>query len=79
MLAYLRGDLQSLHTPAIAADVIRACLNAGGWEMRYCTNRFIVDGTEGESSMSIVQLLRDMVRVNIATPDRGLSHGRIDR
>jgi hypothetical protein len=26
-----------------------------------------------------VQLLRDMVRVNIATPDRGLSHGRIDR
>lgn len=79
MLAFLRRDLQALHSPAIAGDVIRACLNAGGWEMRYCTSRFIVDGTEGESSMSMVQLLRDMVRVNIAPLDRGLSHGRIDR
>jgi hypothetical protein len=79
MLAFLHRDLQALQSPAGVADVIRACLNAGGWEMRYCTNRFIVDGTEGESSMAIAQLLRDMVRVNIATPDRGLSHGRLDR
>jgi hypothetical protein len=27
--------------------------------------------------MAIVQLLRDMVRVNIAEPDRGLSHGKM--
>jgi hypothetical protein len=29
--------------------------------------------------MAIVQLLRDMVRVNIAEVDRGLSHGKLDR
>ncbi|VCU68118.1 hypothetical protein PIGHUM_00168 [Pigmentiphaga humi] len=78
MLAFLCGRLDVLHTPAVEREVIRACLDAGGWEMRYCTSRFIVDGTEGESSMAIVQLLRDMVRVNIASPDRGLSHGDLD-
>jgi hypothetical protein len=57
--------------------VLEACLNNGGWEMRYCTNRFIVDGTVGESSMSIIQLLHDMLRLNLAAPDRGLSHGKM--
>jgi len=79
MLAFLCRRLDVLYTPAIERDVLRACLDAGGWEMRYCTSRFIVDGTEGESSMAIIQLLRDMVRVNIAPPDRGLSHGTLDR
>ncbi|MPS27989.1 MAG: DUF4392 domain-containing protein [Alcaligenaceae bacterium] len=79
MLAFLCRRLDVLHTPAVERDVLRACLDAGGWEMRYCTSRFIVDGTEGESSMAIIQLLRDMVRVNIAPPDRGLSHGTLDR
>ncbi|OVZ55364.1 hypothetical protein CDO44_24440 [Pigmentiphaga sp. NML080357] len=78
MLAFLCRRLDVLHTPAIERDILRACLDAGGWEMRYCTSRFIVDGTEGESSMAIIQLLRDMVRVNIAQPDRGLSHGTLD-
>ena len=63
--------------PETERRIIRACLDAGGWEMRYCTSRFIVDGAEGESSMAIVQLLRDMVRQNIAPPDRGLSHGKM--
>jgi hypothetical protein len=79
MLAFLCKQQDLVQTPELERKIVTACLDAGGWEMRYCTSRFIVDGTEGESSMAIVQLLRDMVRVNIAPPDRGLSHGDIDR
>jgi len=77
MLAFLLKDKELLQTPELEKRIITACLDAGGWEMRYCSNRFLVDGAEGESSMAIVQLLRDMVRLNIAEPDRGLSHGKM--
>ena len=79
MLGFLKKNIDLVQTPELERRIVTACLDAGGWEMRYCTSRFIVDGTEGESSMAIVQLLRDMVRVNIAPPDRGLSHGRLER
>lgn len=79
MLGYLCGSVDLVQSPELEKRIVQACLDAGGWEMRYCTSRFIVDGTEGESSMAIVQLLRDMVRVNIAPLDRGLSHGVLDR
>lgn len=78
MLGFLCRNQDLVQSPELERKIITACLDAGGWEMRYCTSRFIVDGTDGESSMSIAQLLRDMVRVNIADPDRGLSHGLID-
>lgn len=77
MLAFLLKDKDLVQTPELEKRIVTACLDSGGWEMRYCTNRFIVDGAEGESGMAIVQLLRDMVRVNIAEPDRGLSHGKM--
>lgn len=79
MLAFLLRKRDLIHTPQLEERILRACLDAGGWEMRYCTSRFIVDGAEGESSMAIIQLLGDMVRLNIAEPDRGLSHGRMKR
>ncbi len=79
MLGFLCRNQDLVQSPELERKIVTACLDAGGWEMRYCTSRFIVDGTEGESSMSITQLLRDMIRVNIADPDRGLSHGVIDR
>lgn len=79
MLGFLCKKMDLVQSPELEKKIVTACLDAGGWEMRYCTSRFIVDGTEGESSMAIVQLLRDMVRVNIADPDRGLSHGTIGR
>lgn len=79
MLGYLCGNVDLVQSPELEKRMVQACLDAGGWEMRYCTSRFIVDGTEGESSMAMVQLLRDMVRVNIAPLDRGLSHGVLDR
>ncbi len=77
MLGFLLKDKELLQDPELEKRILRACLDAGGWEMRYCTSRFIVDGAEGESSMAIVQLLRDMIRLNIAAPDRGLSHGKM--
>ena len=77
MVAFLLKDQDLIQTPEMERKILEACLDAGGWEMRYCTSRFIVDGTVGESSMSIVQLLRDMLRLNIAAPDRGLSHGKM--
>ncbi|WP_071799516.1 glutamate cyclase domain-containing protein [Natronohydrobacter thiooxidans] len=77
MLGVLLRDRDLVQTPQLEERIVKACLDAGGWEMRYCTSRFIVDGTEGESSMAIVQLLRDLVRLNIAAPDRGLSHGKM--
>lgn len=78
MLGFLKKNVDLVQTPELERRIVTACLDAGGWEMRYCTSRFIVDGTEGESSMAIAQLLRDMVRVNVAPPDRGLSHGQLD-
>ncbi|WP_337738906.1 glutamate cyclase domain-containing protein [Sinorhizobium medicae] len=79
MLGFLLKNRDLVQTPELEKRIVQACLDAGGWEMRYCTSRFIVDGTEGESSMAIVQLLRDMVRLNIAEPDRGLSHGQMKK
>ncbi len=77
MLAVLLENQDLVHTPDTERRILEACLQAGGWELRYCTSRFIVDGTEGESSMAVIQLLRDLVRLNIAAPDRGLSHGKM--
>jgi hypothetical protein len=77
MMCFLLKDREPLQTPEMERRILEACLDAGGWEMRYCTNRFIVDGTAGESSISIVQLLQDILRLNLATPDRGLSHGKM--
>ena len=74
LLAFLVKKQDLLQSPELEQRILRACLDAGGWEMRYCTSRFIVDGTEGETSMAIVQMLRDMVRLNIMEPDRGVSH-----
>jgi hypothetical protein len=78
MLGFLLKDRELVHTPEMERKILTACLEAGGWEMRYCSSRFIVDGVEGEASMAMVQLLRELVRLNIAKPDRGLSHGSYD-
>jgi hypothetical protein len=69
MLAFFLKKVDIIHTPELERRMLWACLDAGGWEMRYLTSRFIVDNTDGESSLSMVQLLRDMVRVNVAEPE----------
>ncbi|WP_299617108.1 glutamate cyclase domain-containing protein [Pelagibius sp.] len=73
-LAFLLRDIDVFHTPELERRIVMSCLEAGGYEARYCTKRFIVDGAEGETSMAVVQILRDMVRLNLAPPDRGPAH-----
>lgn len=74
VLAFMAKTPDAFHDPAMEERILRACLEAGGVEARYCTKRFILDGVEGESSMAIVQLFRDMLRLNLAAPDRGPAH-----
>jgi hypothetical protein len=74
MLAFMLKNRDLMHTPEEEKRVLLACLDAGGLEARYCTRRFIVDGMPGETSMAVVGLLNDIVRINLAPPDRGVAH-----
>lgn len=67
-----RPDL--MLTSAEDGRIIRACLDAGGLEAHMCTKRFIVDGAEGESSMAVAQLLRNMVQLSKTAPSSGVAH-----
>jgi D-glutamate cyclase len=67
-----RGDLQ--HSTQEAERIIMRCLEAGGLEAMYCTQRYFVDGITGESSVSMVQLLREMVRIHLESPTAGVIH-----
>jgi len=67
-----RTDLQ--HAAHEAERIIMRCLEAGGLEAMYCTQRYFVDGIAGEGSVSIVQLLREMVRIHLEAPTAGVIH-----
>lgn len=74
VMGLMAGSLDVLHTPEMERRILLACLNAEGYEARYCSKRFILDGVDGETSMAIVQVLRNMLALNIAKPDRGPAH-----
>lgn len=74
MLAFLLRRPDLVHTPEMARRMIYACLDAGGLEALFCTRLFIVDGADGESSASVVQMLGDLVRSALSTPDSGPAH-----
>jgi hypothetical protein len=67
-----RDDLQ--HTPQEAERIILRCLEAGGLEAMFCTQRYFVDGIAGDTSVSLVQILREMVRIYLERPDAGVIH-----
>ena len=73
-LAYLVQDPNVIHSPEMERNVITKCLEGGGLEGMYCSTAFVVDNCEGESSMAVVQLLGDMVRLNLQAPDVGVAH-----
>ena len=73
-LAYLVKKPEVMHDPEMEGRVITKCLEAGGLEAMYCTTRFMVDNCDGESSMAVVQLLNNMVRLNLQDPDVGVAH-----
>lgn len=74
MIAFLLRKPEAQETPALAGQSIAACIEEGGLEAMGATKLFYVDGAEGETSMAVVQILRDMVRVNLQAPDRGPAH-----
>lgn len=73
-LSLLLGRADLPHSPVVAHQIIQRCLEAGGLEAMYCTQRFFVDGIAGESSVSMVQLLGEMVRIGLEDPDTGPAH-----
>jgi hypothetical protein len=67
-----RPDLP--HPPVMTRRIIHACLDAGGLEAMWGTKLYLVDGAEGESSESVVQMLGDLVRNALADPTTGPVH-----
>jgi hypothetical protein len=73
-LAFLLKKPELMHTPKMEERIVTKCLEAGGLEAMYCSTAFAVDNCEGESSMAVVQLLGNMVRLNLQSPDVGVAH-----
>jgi hypothetical protein len=73
-LAWLLRKPEILHSPAQEARILRACLDAGGLEAMYCTTDFVVDNLAGETSMAVLQFLRDIVAKNLEGGTTGLTH-----
>ncbi len=73
-LAFLLGQPELMHGPEMEGRLLRDCLAAGGLEAMNCSTAFSIDNCEGESSQAIVQLLRNMVRLNLQEPDLGVAH-----
>ena len=65
MLAFLLKDREIAHTPELERKILTACLEAGGWEMRYCSSRFIVEYSRvfGVSALAVVRELPRRPRV----------------
>ncbi|HEV7263987.1 MAG TPA: glutamate cyclase domain-containing protein [Falsiroseomonas sp.] len=73
-LAWLLRKPELLHSPAQEGRIIRACLDAGGLEAMYCTTDFVVDNLAGETSIAVLQFLKDIVGKNLEGGTMGLTH-----
>jgi hypothetical protein len=73
-LAHLLGDSGLAQTPEIGRRVADACLEGGGFEAVFCTQSDSVDGIANDSSVSLVQILKEMVRISLLPADAGPAH-----
>jgi hypothetical protein len=73
-LAWLLKRPELLHSPAQEERILRACLDNGGLEAMFCTTEFFVDGLMGETSMAMLQMLKDIVGKNLEGGTTGLTH-----
>lgn len=73
-LSMLLGRPDLPHTAAEEERIITHCLDSGGLEAIHCTRRFAVDGIAGEVSVSLVQMLGEMVRIHAQPADTGVIH-----
>jgi D-glutamate cyclase len=73
-LSLLLGRADLPHSPAQAERILVRCTEAGGIEAMHCTQTFSCDGIAGESHVSIVRLLGEMVRIDLQRPTTGALH-----
>jgi hypothetical protein len=75
-LACRLGDARLMHPPAQEERVLRRCFEAGVLEAMAFSAEFLVDGLEGETSVSVVQILGNIVRKQLEVP-RGYAGKRL--
>lgn len=64
-LAFLLGRPELMHSREDELRILRRCFDAGVLEATYFSAEFLVDGLDGETSASIVQILGNIVRKNL--------------
>ncbi|HEY1419913.1 MAG TPA: glutamate cyclase domain-containing protein [Candidatus Dormibacteraeota bacterium] len=67
-----RPDL--VHSPEQEERIQLRCVEAGGIEALFCTQNFECDGISGETHMSIVRMLGEMVRIYLGEHTTGPIH-----
>jgi D-glutamate cyclase len=73
-LAFLLKRPELMHTPEEGERILRACLDAGGYESIYCSTGFSVDFLEEEAEMALAQLLGSFLRQKRSSVDMGMTH-----
>jgi len=73
-LAHILRRVDLPHGPAIARRILDACLNARGYEALHCSARDLVDCVDGATSVSLAQILAEMVRLSLSDGDAGPVH-----
>jgi len=73
-LAFLLKRPDLMHTPEDGERILRACIDAGGYESIYCSTAFSVDFLEGEAEMALAQLLGSLLRQKLTDVDMGMTH-----
>lgn len=67
-LAFLLQRPDLMHGPDVEERVLRRAFDAGVLEASYFSAEFLVDGLDGETSVSVVQILGNIVRKNLEPP-----------
>lgn len=68
VLAFLLGRPDLMHGPQMEERMLRRIFEAGVLEASGFTAEFLVDGLDGETSVSLVQMLGNIVRKNLEKP-----------
>lgn len=67
-LSFLLRRPELMHTRDDELRILRRCFDAGVLEATYFSSEFLVDGLDGETSASVVQMLGNIVRKNLEPP-----------
>lgn len=73
-IAFLKNDLSLMHSARDEERIVRACLDAGGLEAINCSTDSWVDGLDVETSMAVVQFLRNIVSKALEPRWLGFAH-----